>query len=131
MNKEIEKLESMIGKTVMYRTNNHKILSYKQDGQRTTVVTDKKWFDFQNGELGKFLGEVRDVADETGMVVVKNMHPSTIEAIRDLKSILLENIERVRKDKNYVQQANSVNQSSKSIIELAKTEIEMLKLMKG
>ncbi len=76
-----------------------------------------------NQELGL------QVADtETG--VSSNLVNNTVIGNNSAKlaEILMDNIEKVRKDPKYIQQAEAVNSQVKSMIELGKSEIEMLKV---
>lgn len=45
----------------------------------------------------------------------------------DLVNVLMANIQAVQQDPNYINQAKSINDSVKNIIEMAKVEIEMIK----
>jgi len=47
-----------------------------------------------------------------------------------LKATLLENINKVKDDKSYISQANSINQSITTLINMAKVEISCAKLCK-
>lgn len=46
-----------------------------------------------------------------------------------LETILMDNIDRVQRDKDYIPQAREVNANIKSIIDLAKTEVEYMKTL--
>ncbi|GAB3177547.1 hypothetical protein [Telluribacter humicola] len=47
----------------------------------------------------------------------------TLSVVPELKEILMENIRMVKQDKAYIGQANAINDSVKTLIDLAKTEI--------
>jgi hypothetical protein len=48
---------------------------------------------------------------------------------QEIKNLLLENIKKVNNDPSFIPQAQEINSNIKSIIELAKTEVEYLKAL--
>jgi len=121
-----DKLAAMVDQTYMYKTRHHKILSFRLDG-KLTIVTDKGWIEFELEKAEKNLKEFLPVEAEpdTSLVVL----PKRSELV-DLKATLLENIKKVREDKSYISQANSINQSITTLINMAKVEISCAKLCK-
>ena len=49
----------------------------------------------------------------------------------ELTSILMDNIKRIQSDASYIAQAEAINNNVKSIIEVAKAQIDAFKVMKG
>lgn len=49
----------------------------------------------------------------------------------ELTSILMDNIKRIQSDAGYIAQAEAINNNVKSIIEVAKAQIDAFKVMKG
>lgn len=45
----------------------------------------------------------------------------------DLKTILMDNIQKVQVDEDYINQARSINQSVGNVIKLAKMQLDLLK----
>lgn len=81
--------------------------------------------------------EKQNENQETGLQVAGTENGVIINAVNTtvigtnsakLAEILMDNIEKVRKDPKYIQQAEAVNSQVKSMIELGKSEIEMLKV---
>lgn len=118
-----ERLESMVGKTYLYHAQYHKILSYKVDGDKITIVTHKKWFDISNKDLNQFL----PTSSENGTTSLQVL-PKDREFLASLSATIKDNIEQVKKDKSYIPQANSINNSINTLVNLAKIELQMLKM---
>lgn len=119
-------LQKMVGHTYIYKARHHKILSFKQNGDTVTVVTDKEWLEFEsktiNTELKKFLPA--DSGNGTSLMVMKTDKGNVLP---DLAKIVMDNINQVRKDKSYIPQANSVTKSINSLINMAKLELQIKK----
>jgi hypothetical protein len=77
----------------------------------------------QNQETG-----LRVADTETGVAKVGGQQTVIGTNAVKLAEILMENINKVKDDPKYIAQAESVNSQVKSMIELGKSEIEMLKL---
>jgi hypothetical protein len=126
MNTLLEKLDEMKHNTFMYNTKNYKILSYQFQNGSVLIATDKKIFTFDRVQFEKeiikdFLPVVDDDAD-----MVLQLVPSKKE-MTNLKTVIMENIEKVREDKSYIPQAQSVNKSVNTLLNLVNTEIRVKK----
>lgn len=110
---------------------------------RLLINTDKKLFDVELEHAMKLLNEFhsgvpvaidaehREVApfQTTSATVYQAPHQvQSLTGVQALKDIIMNNIERVKADKEYVPQAAAVNDSLKTLIELAKVEIKALEL---
>lgn len=126
-----DKLNTMVGKTFMYNTRHYKILSFRiSPGENNVqIATDKKWFDFHTNLIDAALKQFLPVADLMEVNSLQIMPKK--DEMNDLKTIILNNIKKVQKDKNYVGQANSINKSMNTLINMAKTEISLLKLSRN
>jgi len=119
-------LKDMVGKTFMYETHLHRILSYEIQDGICTVVTDKKWIKFPESRGLKKLREFLEAPDEEKQELALKILPKNGE-LTDLKKILVENIKRVQNDEKFVQQANAINKSVNAVINLGKLEISFFK----
>lgn len=95
---------------------------------------------------------LRLITDQTDIIILSEDVPDAILQINDnsallpqlnlvdkismigrintkLETILMENIELVRKDKSHISQSQEVNSNVRSLIDLAKTEIEYMKTL--
>ena len=136
--KTLDRLDSIKGKTFMYNTNQLLVHAYKVNGMKVQIVTDKGWYEPSYDQIEKFLDDLLPVEtpEESGAVAEKgqlivNQAQVTSSGIRDLKTILMDNIKKVQESKEYIPQAQEINNNVKSIIEVAKAEIEVLKIIKG
>jgi len=121
------KIDGMVGKSFLYKTNEIKIIDYhlNTNDDIITIKTEtgeiKLGFTIAKKELNEFLP-----LDSTPMII-SNFQPSIDNSVvKDLKDILLDNINKVKDNKDYIPQATEINNNVKSIIELAKTEIQMV-----
>jgi hypothetical protein len=99
------------------------------------VVTKEKWFDFENeNQLYVFLDncfpvpqeeiiEKPEIAQDNMGLVRANSGSGNILAY--LKGILVEDIERVRENKDYVEQAKTVSNNVKRLLDTAKLELQI------
>lgn len=122
-----EKLSEMIGKSWMYNARTFKILAIYTDNGTTSIATNKDLLKFKTEELPQKLNEFLPVeADETvgALVVLKE----TSKKIPNLTGLIMENIDGIKSKSVDIPSAKAINDSVKTIIELAKLEIEVHKL---
>jgi hypothetical protein len=133
---KISKLKAMAGKTWRHTDETvYKFLSINVDEDQCFIATDKEWLKPTVYNLDVFFEqytEVEQVGNQV-MIVEKNPLPqrrvessimpgSTMESLRDT---LLDNIEKVKKDKDFIPQAQQISNSVNTIIGLAKIEIDL------
>ena len=121
-----DRLLSMKNKTWMYNARLHKILNYKVTDEEVQIVTDKEWLTFPitkiNAALEQFLAANEEQTSVTSIAIFQgNGKPA-------LKDLVLENIENIKKDSSYIPKAKALNEQIKTMIEMAKLEIEYKKL---
>lgn len=135
-NKKIDELQSMMGKHFKNKHNDEvaKFLSMKVMGDQITIATDGDWILTTPFELNTFFqkyeevevsvkGEVsKIIPKETGMIRSITIPENTFAQLKD---VLLENIQNVRANRDYVSQAKEISNSVGQLINLAKVEIEM------
>ena len=119
----------MVGNEYMYMAKNHNVLSYQIDKEIVTIVTDVKWYKFPKF---KVLSELRDFlpVENNGKqlsVITPQIDGSVFS---QLKKDLLDSIKKVKENAEYIPQASAINKNVKTLIDMAKTEIEMVKVMK-
>lgn len=120
----------MLNRTYLFNAVSHKILTYKIENDKLTLVSDKKWFapiEVQHSGrfLEQFLKTEEDEATsgaETLPATVVPM-PEVLQVSSSLKDVLLDNIKRVQENKEYIPQATAINENARTLIDLAKTEI--------
>jgi hypothetical protein len=122
----MENIKKLLGKTFLYRGNQIKIENYSVQNGGVTLVTDKGFIDKKESEIDSFIFELQPVSYAP---VVQTQIDSSV--IGNLKDILMDNIAKVKADANFIPQSEEINKNVKSIIDLAKTEIEMVKIIRG
>lgn len=128
--KTLDRLEAIKGKTFMYNTRQMKILDYKVNGEKVQIVTDNGWQEPSYDKIDAFLDNLLPVQEGTGLMIIQQAQV-TSSSINELKGILMDNIKKVQESKDYIPQAQEINSNVKSIIEVAKAEIEVLKIMRS
>lgn len=140
------KLEPMIGKQFLIGTNPERIVSYKFDQSHVKLITDKRTRSFDEDQLFDFIKtqclDMEEDFEEMTMQVSnhgKNLPASAAPTqqvyvpsfnnshFKDLRNVLMKNIEKVQEDKNYLPQAVAVRDNVQSVIDLTKNEIEFMK----
>lgn len=121
-----ERLEKMVNKPFMYNATEYKILSFKVFSEEVTLVTDKGWKTFPitkvNAELEKFL----PIEVENTMPVLLTVFENGNK--KSLRDIILDNIKKIQEDPKYIGQAKALNEQIKTMLAMAKLELESVKL---
>ncbi len=137
------KLHDMIGKLYTYKLKEHRVIRYKCETSFSKIVTDKEDIIINHDEASDFFDQFLMIDEENPVVSSQElMHPgassqlqlprSTIqESCGDLSAIIMENIKKVKEDKEFIPQANAINEQLKSLIELGKTEVDLIKAQVG
>ncbi|PPL04924.1 hypothetical protein [Parapedobacter indicus] len=132
---EIEKvMTGMRGKIYRYKNERHHVLRFaithvvKITTDRADITILMEDFDqvIQTFDEVKEM-EALQVTNATGLQHQTVINSSGLE----LKNTLLDTISRLKRDKDFVPQASAINDAVKTIIDLAKVEVEMIKVMRG
>jgi len=128
--------QDLKGKRLRYKGVEHLVQSYSYRNNTHYLVTDQEWFEFPHEEnLKDFLAVCTEVQEP--LEIVEASKASTDEnglsrpnsgssnVMAYLKGILVEDIERVREDKEYVEQAKTVSNNVKRLVDIAKLEIQI------
>jgi len=121
-----KKLDEMVGNTYMYNTKNYKILKYYMDNGSTTFATDKDLINIKTEDLKKEIERFLPV-DEEGSTAVTVLGRDKSE-LNELVTLVKNNIKSIKADPKNIPAAKAVNDSVKLIIEVAKLEINAVKL---
>lgn len=131
------KLTDMIGKLYLYNLKEHRVIRFKCETTFSKLVTDKDDIVIHHDTAGDILDKFLFVEEEgVGRQLVIEHHQampahlptnSIQERSAQLMDIVMSNIEKVKESADFIPQANAINDQLKSIIELGKTEVEMIK----
>lgn len=122
-----EKLQSMLNKVWMHNTFNYKLLSFKITPIEITLVTDKKWMTVPIEKINKTLSEFSPVQDLTDKPELSLMLFKS-NGKQSMQDLVHENIQKIKEDPSYIPKAKALNEQIKTMIEMAKLEIELTKL---
>jgi len=124
-------LKKMIGKSFLYMGTEYivkEIAKIEVDLYR--IVTDKRIIRLTWSELQKdFMPIMTAKEKSTGIILYRGLQLETAQ-LKDLGNILMDNIRKVQENAAYIGQAKSVNESARTLIDLKRTQIEMVKLVK-
>lgn len=128
-------LDSFIGATVHYEKQNIKIEKYKEVAGNICVVTDLRTFQFYPGEIQeKFLDKISDAKEEGSFIppteIEKKSFVSLPEENITVKNTILEMLDKIKKDPSSIEQAKAIFLGVNTLVNVQKTEIEMIKLQK-
>ena len=129
----LEKLNELIGKEYHYKGNDIKIEKVKKVNGTFVVFTNKRTYNFFQNEVDMFLSELKNVSIQ---VKKDELNPNKMEENEkkivpiqenNLTNILLDTIERIQQDKDYVPQANAICNVITQMINVKKLEIQLKK----
>lgn len=135
MEKEtINKLESIVGKNFSYKGKNIEILKYKPVGGTNVVIFMPSPKNFLESELENFFDELGSPLEEElklNQVAIPEKKLQVFEPTKEnetVKATLLETLQKVKEDKNYIPQAQAICGIVNQIVSVQKTEIQMIDL---
>lgn len=152
-NKILAKIDPMVGREFLIETKTETITDYSLQANTITVTTDKRtrtfsedqFFDWVKkclpvqGDSEELLDQIKEFEAEKknlpdpykkkGNETVVYRPSFTSSNFSDLRKVLMDNIEKVQNNKDYLPQAVAVRDNVQSIIELTKNEIEYAKVL--
>jgi len=128
----MDKYHRLIGKNFLYLGGEVVVKKIEcMEGDLLKVTTDKKIIRIRESELRKELLPIEsEIERHEGIMLYRGVQVESGEMTK-LSDALMENIKKVQENKEFIDQARSINESAKAIIELKKAQIQMIKLMKG
>ena len=127
---KIEKeLQSMVGKTYLYNTRELRVDNYRIKDDLVIVATDKEIFTWSLDDAGNHIRDFMPV-DNEGVTARDLVVMPDKKQLNNLKAVIMDNIDKVKQDRNYVQQANAVNKSIGTLINVANLELQYMKMLK-
>jgi len=128
--KATDKLNKMLGKTFLYLGAAVMIQNYQKKDGKVRVITDKRDYNLPEEELESFLEELQPM-ESSPMVVPQAAAILNNSGLADLSKVLLDNIKKVQENKDYIPQACEIRDQVKTFIDLAKVQIDCVKVMQG
>jgi len=135
--KNIDLLErTYIGQMVNYRNREFKILTYKQEKELITIVTDdQQWIKTNVYDLGVLLDEMDIVIQKEIASIKKKFDHVPIffavknEAVERSQKVLLKTLDDIESGEINAERINSIVNITEAIIKTEKIKIEMLNSM--
>lgn len=134
----IQELKELIGKRFSYKDKEILIKNAKRVSGVYVVLTDSKTYNFFESEVPFFLKEIIEIPrvklkpealEKRKMEISKKeseaSNTQTYVQKFDINSVLIETIEKVRKDRSYVQQANTICNVVTQMINIQKLELQI------
>ena len=135
----LEKLKELIGITFEYKGKNIVISKVKYVGTSFVVFTNRQTMNFFENEVEPFISELKPFQEKLKIASIQlkkhELNPSKMEENKqnivpiqenNLSAILLETIEKVQKDKTYINQANAICNVVSQMINIKKLELQIL-----
>lgn len=127
----LKKLNTLIGNKYNYRGNTIIVNEVKLVSTTYVVKTDKRTYNFFESEIDSFLSELIDYVEKPKKSFIMDHTPNTqntlYEKSTDLSEILHDAIDKVKKDKNYIGQANAICNVVTQMINIKKLELQLKK----
>lgn len=127
----INKLKELIGKSFLYKGIEITINDVKLVATTYVVKTNKRAYNFFENEVDMFISELKNVPIQVKKHELKankmEQNEKNIVSIQqtDLSQILLDTIEKIQNDKEYVPQANAICNVVTQMINVKKLEIQL------
>ncbi len=135
----LEKLNQLIGIAFEYRGKNIVISKVKYVGTSFVVFTNRQTMNFFENEVEPFISELKPFQEKIKIAPIQvkkdELKPNKMEENEknivpiqenDLSVILLDTIQKVQKDKTYINQANAICNVVSQMINIKKLELQIL-----
>jgi hypothetical protein len=125
-------LDPLIGKPFIYGGREQTIQSYQiiEEKDRVNITTDVGYYEKKFEAVSAFVNQLEEVSEKNKGVQVISRAPIELPGmqvnstvISKLKDELMENIKKVKQNKDYIPQAMAVKENVDGFIELAKIEL--------
>lgn len=128
--KETTRLERMLNKTYIYKQDHIRIKDYYPEAEEGTIkiITDKGPITIHANEVTHFVEKCLPVDDENTQAL--QIVTESQKTITSLKDILLDNIKKVQDNKEYINQAKTINNSVNTLLNMVSLELKVSKEMK-
>lgn len=132
----MDKLKSMVGSAFQYKEDSVFITGYKQVGEKKDIVNiflgNGNTIEVSFGDLPGKLKEFIRVHNENQLTVSPKpgTQLATNPVLSKLSDTVMQSIEQVQKDPNYIPQAKQIFQGVNTLMNIVKTEIAYSEFVK-
>lgn len=117
-------LKQMVGKSFLVNTITHKVANFRIDHEKLMIVTDKRFFEVDIVNANKTLEMFLATEDE--LPLTPTLEVKALGSAGELKDIIMDNIRQLKNNPAFIPQAQAINDSVKVLVDVAKTEVQML-----
>lgn len=124
------KLREMCGKSFMYMGSTFKINGHYISKERVHISTDSKMVTLNVHNAMDSLKEFMPVADNSKAIAVSQPTGTMVTSkvlSSDIISTVMNSIKMVQDNPDYIKQADGINRSVKTLLDIAKTELSYRK----
>jgi len=121
-----ETLQTMVGKQFKYKDQTHKLLNFTIDNLKVMIATDLTILSLTAQEASAQVRLFKPVAQEVSKAL------STIpqnEQMGQLKDVIMNSIERLKGEPDFIPQAQAINEQVKTVIEMGKLELDAFRAL--
>lgn len=129
-----EQLDNLVGKTFNYQGSNITIERYKIVGVSNVVIFIPRPKNLLISEIPEFLENLNPPTEKPLQIAIPHEKVKVFEPTKEndtVKETLLETLEKVKSNPDYIPQAQAVCNVVSKIVSVQKTEIQMLQLLKS
>jgi hypothetical protein len=126
------RLLQMKGLTFNYKTHIHKVANARgnEEDEKFEIVTDKNWFTFNLSEAEKVFDDFEKVNNPETSIENTNTGNNGVVSFGGNKTaevfdILKDTITKLQQDPKYATQANGINKTVSTMINLKKIELQL------
>lgn len=120
------KLDALVGKEFFYKDKNILITKWKKVAVSYVVFTSSQTYNFFETEIDNFILELKDKKEVKELLAPKKTDIISPES-KTLSETLLETLNMVKTDRNYIPQANAICNIVSQLINIQKIELQIRK----
>ena len=124
--KVVDRLEKMKGKRFLYHAKMQTVLNYQVNKDEVIIATD---FQIKTIDIEKIDEELNQFLPVQDSVEVSMFRKN--KTIPDLADIVMSNIKKIQEDKEYIPQAKAIHDGIKTLVNMAKLDLQMQKMKNG
>lgn len=121
--RETTKLERMVGESFLYHGNQIKIKDYYKEEENNSIriITQTEPILIANSKIQEFVSDCLPIEESKSLSIVSESQAT----ITSLKDILMDNIKKVQGDKDYINQAKTINNSVNTLITMVSLQVKI------
>lgn len=129
--KKIETLKALMGRKMKHFDGREFMFhTYREEKGKITIVTNSEWLETTVFDIQVFLESFTEIPQDSVPIYKPEQKLPVLKTVNNetpskLCEILLDNIEKVKNDRDYIPQASAISNAAQVIINLARLEIEM------